>query len=110
MEHSCQEEGVACSCLEVRVVLPFPGVEEAFPCLEVGVACSYLEEEEVRIHLTSLHQGEEEADYCHPSQEGVVVEAAFPSQEVEEYKPTAVDTACRITASDPQSLPAPQHS
>ena len=68
------------------------------------------EEEEVMIHLTSLHQGEEEADYCHPSQEGVVVEAAFPSQEVEEYKPTAVDTACRITVSDPQSLPAPQHS
>lgn len=101
---------MACSYLEVQGVLPFPGVEEAFPCLEVGAACPCLEEEELKCHLTSLHQGEEEADYCHPCQEGVVVEVAFPSQELEEYKPTAVDTACRITASDLQSLPAPQHS
>jgi hypothetical protein len=103
-EHSFQEEvGVACSYLEVLVVHPFPGVEEAFPCLAVGVACPCLEEGEAAIHLTSLHQGEEEVDYCHPSQEGVVVEEAYPSQEGEEYSPSAADTACRITTSAPRS-------
>ena len=105
-EHSFQEEvGVACSYLEVLVVHPFPGVEEAFPCLAVGVACPCLGEGEAAIHLTSLHQGEEEeeVDHCHPSQEGVVVEGACPSQEGEEYSPSAADTACRITTSAPRS-------
>jgi hypothetical protein len=105
-EHSFQEEvGVACSYLEVLVVHPCPGVEEAFPFLVVGVACPCLGEGEVAIHLTSLHQGEEEeeVDYCHPSQEGVVVEGACPSQEEEEYSPSATDTACHITISAPRS-------
>lgn len=106
-EHSFQEEvGVACSYLEGLVVHPFLGVEEAFPCLAVGVACPCLKEEEAAIHLTSLHQGEEEeeeVDYCHPSQEGVVVEGACPSQEGEEYSPSAANTACRITTSAPRS-------
>jgi hypothetical protein len=50
-----EEEGVACSYLEVQGVHPCLGVEEAFPCLVVevafpclaaGVACPFLEEEE----------------------------------------------------------------
>ena len=114
-----EEEGVACSYLGVQVVHPCLVVEEAFPCLVVevafpclaaGVACPFLEEEEVVIHLTSLHQGEEEVDYSHPSQEGVEVEAACPSLVGEGYSPSAADTASRITASAPRFSPAPQHS
>ena len=122
-ERSFQEEGVACSYLEVQGVHPCLGVEEAFPylvagvacpCLVAGVACPFLEEEEAVIHLTSLHQEEEEeeeeADYSRPSQEGVEVEEAFPSLVGEGYSPSAADIASRITASAPRSLPAPQHS
>jgi hypothetical protein len=114
-----EEEGVPCSYLEVQVVHPCLAVEEAFPylvvevafpCLAAGVACPFLEEEEVVIHLTSLHQGEEEVDYSHPSQEGVEVEEASPSLVGEEYSPSAADIASRITASVPRSLPALQHS
>lgn len=103
--HSFQEEeGVACSCLEVLVVDPFLAVEEAFPCLVVAVVFPCQEEGEATILLTSLHQGEEEVDYCHPSQEEVVVvEGACPSQEGEEYSPSAADTASRITTSAPRS-------
>ena len=114
-----EEEGVACSYLEVQVVHPCLGVEEAFPCLVAGVACPclvagvacpFLEEEEVVIHLTSLHQGEEEVDYSRPSQEGVEVEVACPSLVGEGYSPSAADIASRIIASAPLSSPAPQHS
>jgi hypothetical protein len=120
-ERSFQEEGVACSYLEVQGVHPCLGVEEAFPylvagvacpCLVAGVACPFLEEEEAVIHLTSLHQEEEEeeADYSRPSQEGVKVEEACPSLVGEGYSPSAADTASRIIASAPLSSPAPQHS
>ena len=120
-ERSFQEEGVACSYLEGQVVHPCLGVEEAFPCLVVeeafpclvvGVACPFLEEEEVVIHLTSLHQGEEEVDYSRPSQEGVEVEVevACPSLVGEVYSPSAADIASRTIASAPRSSPAPQHS
>ena len=110
---------MACSYLEVQVVHPCLGVEEAFPCLVVeeafpclvvGVACPFLEEEEVVIHLTSLHQGEEEVDYSRPSQEGVEEEVACPSLVGEGYSPSAADIASRIIASAPLSSPAPQHS
>ena len=109
-ERSFQEEGVACSYLEGQGVQPYLGVEEACPCLVAGVACPFLEEEEAVIHLTSLHQGEEEADYSRPSQEGVEVEVACPSLVGEGYSPSATDIASRTIASAPRSSPAPQHS